>query len=145
MIWCKNYSKLKMKTLVQHQQRRFGAFIVNCEHISLFVLTVDFEQAKVCWVHIEQTRSGISCVVLSILTVNKICQKIAFELISSQPYGYISEKVLRRSLLSSFFLAANMRLKFKMACCTFVFIQILLAGRLIRLCLKVDKIAFNIH
>ena len=54
-----------MKTLVQHQYCCFGAFIINCEHISLFVLIVDFKQANVCSVHIEKTRSGISCVVLS--------------------------------------------------------------------------------
>ena len=29
-------------------------FIVNCKHISNFVLIVDFEQANVCLVHIEK-------------------------------------------------------------------------------------------
>ena len=27
---------------------------VSCEHISDFVLITDFEQANVCWVHIEK-------------------------------------------------------------------------------------------
>ena len=49
--------------------RRSSVFIVNCEHISKFLLILDFEQAKVCWVHIEKitlskTRSGISYAML---------------------------------------------------------------------------------
>ena len=32
-------------------------FIVNCEHISNFVSIVEFEQANVCWVHIEITNT----------------------------------------------------------------------------------------
>ena len=32
-------------------------FIVNCEHISNFFLTVDFEQANVCLVQIEKTNT----------------------------------------------------------------------------------------
>ena len=34
-----------------------SVFIVNCEHISNFVLIVDFEQAKVSLVHIEKTKT----------------------------------------------------------------------------------------
>ena len=34
--------------------RRSNVFIVNCEHISNFVLIVDFEQANVCLAHIEK-------------------------------------------------------------------------------------------
>ena len=44
-----------MKTLERFQWLRSSVFIVNCEHISVFVLLVDFEQANVCWVHIEKT------------------------------------------------------------------------------------------
>ena len=29
--------------------------IVNCEHISLFVVNADTERANACWVHIEKT------------------------------------------------------------------------------------------
>ena len=43
-----------MKTLEQCQWRRSSVFIVNCKHISNFVLIVDFEQANVCLVHIEK-------------------------------------------------------------------------------------------
>ena len=43
-----------------------------------------------------KTRSGISRVLLKYI---KIYQQTAFELILSQPYGWISEKFLRRSLL----------------------------------------------
>ena len=31
-------------------------FIVNCRHVSNFVLIFDFEQANVYWVHIERTK-----------------------------------------------------------------------------------------
>ena len=43
-----------MKTLGRCQWRHPSVFIVNCEHISNFVLIVDFEQANVCLVHIEK-------------------------------------------------------------------------------------------
>ena len=33
----------------------FDVSVVNYEHISHFFLIVDFEQANVCWVHIERT------------------------------------------------------------------------------------------
>ena len=32
----------------------FWCLFVKCEHISNFLLIIDFEQAKVCWVHIEK-------------------------------------------------------------------------------------------
>ena len=34
-----------------------SVFIVNCEHISNFVLIVEFEQAKFCLVQIEKTNT----------------------------------------------------------------------------------------
>ena len=43
-----------MKTLERCQWRRSSVFIVNCEHISNFLPIIDFEQAKVFWVHIEK-------------------------------------------------------------------------------------------
>ena len=43
-----------MKTLEWCQLRRSRVFIVNCEHILNFFIIIDFEQAKVCWVHIEK-------------------------------------------------------------------------------------------
>ena len=43
-----------MKTLGRCQWRHSLVFIVNCEHISSFVLIIEFEQANVCWVHIEK-------------------------------------------------------------------------------------------
>ena len=39
------------------QWRRSGVFIVKCEHVSLFVLTVDFEQANVYLVNIKNTNT----------------------------------------------------------------------------------------
>ena len=58
-----------MKTLEQCQWCRSSVFIVNCEHISEFVLIVDFEQEKVRWVHIEKTNTfedkiGLCCSIL---------------------------------------------------------------------------------
>ena len=38
-----NWPRLRMKILERRQWRRFGAFIIKCEHISDFVLIVDFE------------------------------------------------------------------------------------------------------
>ena len=46
-----------MKTLERCHWRRSSAFIVKCEHISNFFLIIDFEEAKVCWVHIEKTNT----------------------------------------------------------------------------------------
>ena len=43
-----------MKTLERCQWRRSSVFIANCEHISHFLLIIDFEQASVCCVHIEK-------------------------------------------------------------------------------------------
>ena len=34
-----------------------SVFIFNCKYISNFVLIVDFEQAKVCLVHIEKGKN----------------------------------------------------------------------------------------
>ena len=53
-IRCENCSRLRMKTLERCQWRRPSVFIVNCEHIPNFLLIIDFEQGKVCWVHIEK-------------------------------------------------------------------------------------------
>ena len=55
-----------MKTLERCQWRRSIVYIVNCEHILNFLLIIDFEQAKVCWIYIEKMKifediSDISC------------------------------------------------------------------------------------
>ena len=36
------------------QWHRSNVYIGNCKHISNFLLIIDFEQANVCWVHIEK-------------------------------------------------------------------------------------------
>ena len=54
-IRCENFSRLRMKTLERCLWRRSSVFIVNCEHISNFVLSVDFAQANVWSVHIKKT------------------------------------------------------------------------------------------
>ena len=49
-----NCSRLRMKTLERCQRCHSSVYMVNCQHISNFLLIIDFEQAKVCWVHIEK-------------------------------------------------------------------------------------------
>ena len=43
-----------MEEKIFFEWRRSSVFIVNCEHTSNFLLIIDFEQAKVCWIHIEK-------------------------------------------------------------------------------------------
>ena len=45
-----------MKTLERYRWRRSSLLIVNCEYISDFLIA-DFEQANVCWDHIEKTNT----------------------------------------------------------------------------------------
>ena len=59
-------------------------------------------------------------------------EQIAFELIPAQAYGRISQKFWWRGLLKTMILAKKIRRTVKMTCYTFVFLQILLAGRAIR-------------
>lgn len=53
-------------------------------------------------------------------------------------------EILTKELLQTLILAKKMHFTFKMTCCTFVFLQILLAGRLIRFYLNVDLIALKL-
>ena len=46
-----------MNTQERNQWCHPSVFIVNCEHISGFVLIVEFEQANVYWVYIEKTNT----------------------------------------------------------------------------------------
>ena len=46
-----------MMTLEWCQWRWSSVFIVNYEHVSNFVLIVDFKQAKVCQVYITKTNT----------------------------------------------------------------------------------------
>ena len=46
-----------MKTLERRPWRCSGVFIVKYEHVSHFVLIIDFEQTNVCWVHIENVNT----------------------------------------------------------------------------------------
>ena len=43
-----------MKPLERCQWHCSSVYIVNCEHISNFLLIIDFEQANVCWGNIEK-------------------------------------------------------------------------------------------
>ena len=46
---------VQMKTVQWRQLRRSSVLIIKCKHVSHFVAIDDFEQANVCWVHIENT------------------------------------------------------------------------------------------
>ena len=50
-------SGLRMKTPEQCQLRRSSVFLVNREHISNFVLIVEFGQENLCWIHIEMANT----------------------------------------------------------------------------------------
>ena len=39
-----------MKTLERCQWHLFSVYIVDCEHIEIFLLIIDFEQTNRCWV-----------------------------------------------------------------------------------------------
>ena len=56
-VRCEKRSRLRMNALEQCQCHHSSIFIVNREHISSFVLIIEFEQANVCWVHIEKTNT----------------------------------------------------------------------------------------
>ena len=94
---CENCSRLRMNTLEQCQWRRSSVFIVNCTHISNFLLIIEFEQVKVCWVHIEKINTFENKIRFSSnLSLTKIYKQMTFEVIPSQPYGWISEKFCER-------------------------------------------------
>ena len=46
-----------MKTVERREWCRAGVVIAEYEHVSHFVLIVDVEQAKNCWVHIENANT----------------------------------------------------------------------------------------
>ena len=46
-----------MKTLECCQWRHSSVCIVNCKHISVFVLIVELEEPDVCWVDMEKTNT----------------------------------------------------------------------------------------
>ena len=54
---CQNCSRLRVKTQERCEWSRPSVFIVNCKHISNFLLIIDFQQAKACWVHIENVNT----------------------------------------------------------------------------------------
>ena len=83
-----NCSRSRMKTLEQCQWRRSSVYVVKCKHISNFLLIIDFEQAKVCWIYIEKINTFedkiryIMRLCCSNLSVTKIYLQIAFEVIT---------------------------------------------------------------
>ena len=64
---------------------RSSVFIVNCEHISNFVLIADFEQSKVCLVQIEKANTFINKLRLNLYhnnptgeSVRNFCEGVYF-------------------------------------------------------------------
>ena len=80
-----------------------------------------------------KTTSGISCVMLYPFQCEQSLNSIWTYTITTLLVN--REKCLRWSLLQMLILAKILRLTFKMTCCTFVLLQVLLTGRLIRSCL----------
>ena len=128
-IICEKCSRLKMKTLEQSQSRSCNVYIVNCEHVSNFLLIVDFEQVEVCWVHIEKINTfedsirDIMRYVIVIYVWLKFINKKHLTLHHHNPMGESVKKSFRRSLFQTLIRAKKMRLTFKMTCCSFVFLS----------------------
>ena len=55
-ITFENYARLRTKTLERCQWRRSSVCIVNCEHISISLINIEFEQAMVSWVNIDEIK-----------------------------------------------------------------------------------------
>ena len=70
-----------MKTIERCQWRCSSIYIVNCEHISNFLQIIDFDLAKVCWVHVEKMKTFedkimyIMCYVVGIEVLPKFINK----------------------------------------------------------------------
>ena len=61
-----------MNTLERCQWHRSSVFIVDCEHISNFLLIIDLEQAKVCRVHFEKINTfenEIRCIMRQVVVI----------------------------------------------------------------------------
>ena len=63
---CENCSRLRVKTLERCHWRRSSIYIVNCKHFSNFLLSIEFEQANVFWVNIEDK---IRCIMRYVVVV----------------------------------------------------------------------------
>ena len=128
---CENCSRLRMKTLQWCRWRRSSVIIVNCEHISNFVLIVDFEQANFFWVQIEKANTfegKIAYIMHYVVVYFRWQQNLPTNIIWS--YTIAFQGVSR---LQTLILVKKMPLTYTMTCCAFVFLQNLLARRLIRL------------
>ena len=129
--------RIKIKTLEQCQWRRSSVFIVNCEHISNFFsdcwlwtgkcLQGSYWKSKHFWRQ-DRAYHALCC---SILSVNKI-NKQHLNLYHHNPTGELVRNFCEGVYFRRWFCLKMMRLTFKMTCCTFFFLQILLAGRLVR-------------
>ena len=98
-VW--NCSTLRMKTLERCQWHRSSVFIVNSEHISNFLLIIDFEQATVCWVHIENINTfekKIRCNMRYVAVIKvwpKFINKYHLKLYYHNPMGESVRNLLR--------------------------------------------------
>ena len=107
-----------------------GVFIVKCEYVSQFLLIVDFKQANVCYILKRQTllktRSGLSCVMLYFKCKPNVLTNLIWT------YTRTTLKANQWKIMKIADSSYKKRLRFKMICCTFAVLQILLTGGLIR-------------
>ena len=98
-IRCENCSRLRMKTLERCQWRHSSVFIVNCEHMSSFVLIAEFEQENVCWVHIEKKNTFVDkigyimCYVAVFSVWTKFINKLCLNLYYHNPTGELVRNI----------------------------------------------------
>ena len=74
-----------MKTHERCQWRRTSVYIVNSEYISNPFVIIDFEQARVCWDHVEKIftfQDKIRHIMCYDQSVTKIYSQIGFEAIT---------------------------------------------------------------
>ena len=128
-----------MWKLFRCQWRCFSVFIVNCKHISNVVLTVDFEQAKICSIYIEKANIFEDKIVhimryALIWVWTKFINKQHLNIYHHNPMGeslrnFCEGVYLRRWIWLK---RCSLHSKWHAVCTLFVFLQVLLARTLIR-------------
>ena len=126
-IRCENFSRLRLKTLELCQWR--------CSSISI-VLTVNIYQTSNCWLRTGKRLLGSYW---KDKHISKLDRVYLSNLLTNSIYTYTITtlrvnqwKIFRWSLLQTLIQAKKTWLTFKMTSFTFVFLQILFTGRLIR-------------
>ena len=100
-----------MNTLERCQWHRSSVFIVDCEHISNFLLIIDLEQAKVCRVHFEKINTfenEIRCIMRQVVVIKvqpKFINKYHWKLYYHNPMGESGGNFCQGVLLQTLILA----------------------------------------